>query len=55
MLDENLYENAANAVCNKCRYALLRLEKLGREHDALKRNLKSRCAARIVEGEGLAC
>ncbi len=41
LLDEDLRENTANSVCSKCRYALLHLEKLKRECDALKGNLKT--------------
>ena len=40
-LDEDLCENTASTVCSKCRYSLLHLEKLKREYDQLKGNLKT--------------
>ena len=42
LLDEALCENTAGTVYRKCRYDLLRLEKLKKEYEEVKSLLKTR-------------
>ena len=41
LLDEALCENTPSTVCRKCRYDLLRLEKLEKEYEEVKSQLKT--------------
>ena len=45
LLDEALCENTPSTVCRKCRYELLRLEKLKKEYEEVKGNLKTQLRA----------
>ena len=44
LLGEDLCENTVNMVCSKCRYALIQLEKLKGEYEALASKLKRQLA-----------
>ena len=41
LLDEALCENTPSTVCRKCRYDLLHLEKLKKEYEEVKSQLKT--------------
>ena len=45
LLDEALCENTSSIVCRKCRYDLLRLEKLKKEYEDVKSQLKTQLRA----------
>ena len=45
LLDEALCENRPSTVCRKCRYDLLRLEKLKKEYEEVKSQLKTQLRA----------
>ena len=45
LLDEALCENTPSTVCRKCRYDLLRLEKLKKEYEEVKSQLKTQLRA----------
>ena len=49
LLGEDLCENTANTVCSKCRYALIRLEKLKGEYEGLASKLKRQLADQRVQ------
>ena len=45
LLDEALCENTPSTVCRKCRYDLLRLEKLKKEYEEVKSQLNTQLRA----------